>query len=111
MGSLFVICFGLGEANGIRHCGRPCIANVGRHQNDGVLEGSLTTVIVGQSSIVEHLQQKVVDALVRLLDFVEQENLMGILDEWLRQRSRLLIADIASSGADELGNAVFLLIF
>ena len=68
-------------------------------------------MVVGELAFVKNLQQEVVYRLVRLLDFIKENHLMGVLDKRFGQCPRLLVSDIASSGADELGHAVFLLIF
>ena len=45
-------------------------ADVGGHDEDGVLEVHLAADAVGELALVEHLQQHVVDIVVGLLDLV-----------------------------------------
>ena len=49
-------------------------AHVRRHDHDGVLEVDDSAVVVGEVSLIEHLQQDVEDVRVCLLDFIEQHH-------------------------------------
>ena len=53
-------------------------AQVGGHDDDGVLEVHLVAEAVGQLAVFEHLQQDVVNVRVGLLDFVQQDD--GVRD-------------------------------
>ena len=55
---------------------RPGRADVGGHDDDGVAEVHRSTVAVGQSTVVQDLQQRVEDLRVRLLDLVEEDHLV-----------------------------------
>src|SRR5437762_4158220 len=47
-------------------------SNVRRHDHDGVLKVDNASVVIGQMSFIQHLQQDVEDIRMRFLDFVEQ---------------------------------------
>ena len=49
-------------------------AHVGRHDDNRVLEGHLATLAIGQTAVVEHLQQHVEDIRMGLLHLVEQNH-------------------------------------
>jgi regulator of replication initiation timing len=66
--------------------------DVRRHDDDGVLEVDLTTVVVRQMSLVEHLQQDVEHVRMRLLDLVEQDHRVRLAPDRLRQRPGILVA-------------------
>ena len=52
-------------------------AGVGGHDQDHVAEIDLLAVVVGQLTVVHHLQQDVEQVRMRLLDLVEQEHACG----------------------------------
>ena len=66
---------------------------------------------VGQTPVVEHLQQHVEHIRVRLLDLVEQDHLVGPPPHRLGQAAAFLIADIARRGADQPRDRVLLHVF
>ena len=47
-------------------------AQVRSHDDDGVLEVHRTSLVVGQTSVVQYLQQDVEHIRMSLLDFIEQ---------------------------------------
>ena len=76
-------------------------ADVRRHDHDGVLEVDHAAVVVRQVTFVEHLQQDVEHVRMRLLDLVEQDDRVRLAADGLRQRARILVADVARRRADE----------
>ena len=52
-------------------------ADVRGHDDHGVAEIDRVALPVGQAPVVQHLQQRVEDIRVRLLDLVEQHHLVG----------------------------------
>src|SRR5262245_57032144 len=48
-------------------------AKVARHDQDGVLEVDCAPVCVGQSTVIEYLQEDIEDVRMCLLDLVEQD--------------------------------------
>src|SRR5438132_1135508 len=49
-------------------------ANVGGHDDDGVFEIDGSSLTVGQSPVVEQLQQDVEDIMMRFFDFIEKDH-------------------------------------
>ena len=82
-------------------------ADVGGHDDDGVLEVDRATLTVGRATVVEDLQQHVEHVGVRLLDLVEQHHLVGPATDRLGQHAALVIADIARRRADQPGDGMF----
>ena len=83
-------------------------ADIGGHDDDGVLEVHLATQAVGQLSVVEHLQEDVEDIGMSLLDFVEQDDGVGLAPHLLGQLSALLVADVSRRRTDETRDCEFL---
>src|SRR5207248_7848712 len=76
-------------------------ANVRRHDHDRVLEVDDPAVVVGEVSLIEHLQQDVEHIGMRLLDLVEQDHRVRLPAHGLRERSRVLVADVPRRRADQ----------
>ena len=85
-------------------------AHVGGHDDDGVLEVDGTSLVVGQSSVVEHLQQDVEHVGVRLLDFIEQHHRVGLAPYSLRELSALIVTHVSWRCSDESADAELLLV-
>ena len=83
-------------------------ADVGRHDDQRVLEVDGAALAVGEAAVVEHLQQHVEHVRVRLLDLVEQDDLIGAPAHGLGERAALLVADVARRRADQAGDGVLL---
>uniref|UniRef100_A0A0N4ZZD3 NDK domain-containing protein n=1 Tax=Parastrongyloides trichosuri TaxID=131310 RepID=A0A0N4ZZD3_PARTI len=91
--------------------GQILAAQVGGHDDQGVLEVDGAALTVGQAAVVQHLKQHVEDVGVGLLDFVEQDDLIGAAAHGLGQGAALVIADIARRGADQAADRVLLHVF
>ena len=76
-------------------------AEVRRHHDQRVAEVDRAALPVGQAAVVEHLQQHVEHVRMRLLDLVEQHDLIGPPPHRFGQRAAFLIADIARRRADQ----------
>ncbi len=92
-------------------CGQVFRTEVRGHDDHRVLEVDGAPLTIGQTSIVKHLQKHVEDIRMRLLDLVEEHDLIGPATNGFRQRPTLLIADIAGRRADQAGYRVLLHIF
>ena len=68
---------------------------VGRHDDDGVLEVHLTTLRVGQATVFEDLQQRVEDVRVGLLHLVEEDDRERLPADLLRELTALFVSDIS----------------
>ena len=86
-------------------------AHVRRHDDNRVAEVDRTTLVVGQSSVVEHLQQDVEDIGVGLLDFIEQHDRVGLAPHGLGELSALVVTDVSRRRTDQTRDAVTLLVF
>jgi hypothetical protein len=74
---------------------------VGGEDQHGVLEVDCATLTVGETAILEHLQQAVVDLLVRLLDLVEQHHRERLAPHLLGQLAAFLVTDVSRRGAEQ----------
>ena len=83
-------------------------AEVRGHDHDRVAEVDRAALAVGETPVVEHLQQDVEDVRVRLLDLVEQDHGVGPAAHRLGEIAALLVADIARRRADEPRHGVLL---
>ena len=63
---------------------------------------------VGEAPVVEDLEQDVEDVRVRLLDLVEQDDLVGPPTDGLGELAALLVADVPGRRADEAAHRVLL---
>ena len=76
-------------------------AEVGRHDDDGVLEVHRASLVVGQTSVVEHLQQDVEHIGVSLLYLVEEHHGVRFAPYSFGELSALIVAHISRRRADE----------
>ena len=83
-------------------------AEVRRHHDHGVLEVDRTSLPVGHTAVVEHLEEHVEDVGMRLLHFVQQDHAVGLAPHCLGQMAAFFIPDIARRRADQARNRVFL---
>ena len=83
-------------------------AEIGGHDDQRVAEIDGAALAVGQAAVVEHLQQHVEHVRMRLLDLVEQHDLIGPPPHRLGERAALVVADIARRRADQARDRVLL---
>ena len=83
---------------------------VARHNDDGVLEVDGSSFGVGQTSIIEHLQQRVEHIGMCFLYLVEEHDLIRLAANGFRELTALVVADISWRRTNEPGNAELLLI-
>ena len=86
-------------------------ADIGGHDDQGVLEVDRAALAVGESPIVEDLEEGVEDVGVGLLDFVEQNHAVGAAADGFGQLAAFLVANVAGRGPDQAGYGVFLHVF
>ena len=86
-------------------------ADVGRHDQDRVLEVDRPALGVRDPAVVQDLQQHVEDIRVGLLDLVEEHDRVGLPADRFRQLAALLIAHISGRRSDQAGDRVLLHVF
>ena len=86
-------------------------AQVGGHDDEGVLEVDGPALAVGQPAVVQDLQQDVEHVRVGLLDLVQEDDRIGPALDGLGQLAALLVPDIARRGPDQPGDGVFFHVF
>src|SRR5262249_17598317 len=74
-------------------------AEVGGHDDDGVLEVDRSTLAVGEPAVVEQLEQHVEHVVVCLLDLVEQQHAVRAPANGLGELATLLVADVSGRRA------------
>ena len=90
---------------------RPVLPNevgpdVARHNDNGVAKVDLASPGVGQVTVVEYLKQDVEDFGMGLLDFVQQDQAVGLAAHGLGELSALLVSDVAWGRSDKPGDRV-----
>ena len=90
---------GVAGASATRRDGRA--ADVAGHDQDAVLEVDRPALAVGQPAVIEDLEEDVEDVRVRLLDLVEQDDLVRPAADGLGQLAALVVADVAGRRADQ----------
>src|SRR5208283_4531821 len=98
LGGLRESLFSLGPGGGELRC-----AEVRGHDEDGVLEVDGAALGVGESAIVEDLQEDVEDVGMGLLDLVEEDDGIRPAADGLGELAALVVADVARRRSDEAG--------
>ena len=83
-------------------------AQVGRHDDDGILEIHRPPLTVGHAAIVKHLQQNVEHIRMRLFHLVEENHAVRFAPYGLGQGSPLLVANVAGRRADQTSHRMLL---
>src|SRR5687768_6272838 len=83
-------------------------ADVGRHDDNRVLEVDTIPQAVGEVTVFEHLQQDVEDVGMRFLDFVEEHDRIRVALDLLGELTALFVANISRRRADQLRHRVLL---
>ena len=83
-------------------------AGVGRHDQDDVAEVGLAAGVVGERRVIHHLQQDVHHIRMRLLDLVEQHDVVRMLAHRIHQQAALLEAHVARRSANQPRHRVLL---
>ena len=96
------------SANPMRLRAHLARAGVRRQDEHRVAEVGLPPGVVGQRGVVHHLQQDVVDVRMRLFDFVEQHDAVGMRADGVDEQSALLEPDVPRRRADQPRHGVLL---
>ena len=71
------------------------------HDNDDVTEIGFAAVVVSERAVIHHLQQKIKNFWVRLLNFIEQDHRVRVFGYCIGQQTALIIANIAWRRANQ----------
>ena len=71
------------------------------HDDYGVLEVYVSTLVVGQTAVVEHLKQDIEYIGVSFLDFIEKHYRVGFAPYCFGELSALVVANISGRRSDE----------
>ena len=85
-------------------------ADVRRHDDDGILEVHGAALPVGEPSVIQNLQQNVEHVVMRLFDFVEQDDAVRTAPNRFRELAAFIIPHISGGRADQARHGVLLLI-
>src|SRR5262249_41242895 len=85
-------------------------SNVGSHNHNGVPEIHRAALPVGQTAVIEHLEENVENVTVCLFNLIEQEHGKWPAPNGLGKLTAFFKADVARRCADESRNRVSLLI-
>ena len=83
-------------------------ADIRSHDNNGIFKIYSTSFIIGQTTIVEHLQQDIEHIGMCFLDLIQQHHRIRYC---FGQLSTFVISDISRRSSDQSGYRVFLLVF
>src|SRR5437660_12038329 len=83
-------------------------ANVGGHDNDGILEIHGVAQAVGEMTVLKYLQQDVEHIRMRLLNFVQQYDRVGGTLNSLGELTTLFVAHVSGRRTDQLRDRVLL---
>ena len=86
-------------------------AKVTGHNNQGILEVNDTAFTVGQTAIVQNLQQYVKDICMCLFDFVQQDYAVRMTAYSLGQLTAFVIADVSRRRTDQTRYGMLLHVF
>ena len=81
------------------------------HDQDRILEIHGPSLVVGQTAVVEHLQQDVEHIGMRLFDLVEQDDRVRLPPDSLRKLAAFIVADISRRRADQPADGMPFLVF
>ena len=86
-------------------------ADIGRHNNDRILEIDRAAFGVREPAIIENLQQDIEDVRMRLFNFVKQDHAVWPATDRFGELAALVIADISRRRANQAGHGVFFHVF
>ena len=98
----------IGDLLIVAEIGEELAAKVAGQDDQRVREIHHAALPVGQAAVIQHLQQHVEDVIVRLLDLIEQDYLIGAPAHSLGQHAAFFIADITRRCTDQAGDRMFL---
>src|SRR6266566_5020884 len=96
----FVLVFRLFEANGGFLVQQGC-ANIRGHDYNGIPKVYGASLGISQFAVLKNLEQHVEDVRMSLLDFVEQDDAVGLAAYRLGELTTLFIANISGRGTNQ----------
>ena len=82
--------------------------DVGRHDQNGILEVHRSALGVRDPAIIQHLQQHVEHVRVRFLNLIKEDNGVRFSPDSLCQLAAFLVSHISRRRSDQSGHGVFL---
>src|SRR6202012_5643162 len=86
-------------------------ADIGRHDDDRVAEVNLASLRVGEPTVVKHLQQRVENVGVRLLDLIEKHYRVGLAPYRLGELAALVGSDVTPRWTDQIAHGLTFPVF
>ena len=86
-------------------------AEVARHDDDGVAEVDHAALAVREPTVVEHLEEELVELARRLLDLVDEHDRVRLAADVLRELATLVVTDVARRRTNETSDRVLLRVF
>ena len=106
--ALFVLLHGKSKLLGINDRLGPCI---GGHDNDRVAEIHLSSLGIGDMSVIQNLQKNIEYVRMRLLHLVKQHDRIGMRADPVAELTAVPMAHISRRRADHLGHRMLFHIF
>src|SRR5258708_13761466 len=86
-------------------------ADVGCHDNEGVLEIHGAALAVGEPTVIEDLQKDIEYVVMRLFDFIEEQDTIGLAADRFGELPPFFITDVTRRRTDETSYGMLLLLF
>ena len=83
-------------------------AKVARHDDDRVAEVDYTALTIGQPTVIENLEEELVELPGCLLDFVDEDDRVRLPPDVLGELATLVVTDVARRSTDETSDRVLL---
>lgn len=74
---------------------------VGRHDDDGILEVHDAALAVGETTVVEHLEEQRHELPAGLLDLVDEDDRVGLAADVFSELPSGIVTDVARRSTDE----------
>src|SRR5258708_34311334 len=86
-------------------------ADVGCHDNEGVLEIHGAALAVGEPTVIEDLQKDIEYVVMRLFDFIEEQDTIGLAADRFGELPPFFITDVTRRRTDETSYGMLLHVF
>ena len=79
---------------------------VGGHHQHHVAEVRFTAVVIGQRTVIHHLQQDIEDIRMRFFDLIKQQHRVRMFDNRIGQQPALIETDVSRRGANQTADGM-----